>query len=309
MVSMPRDATDPYYPFRVIWTRGNGCGELASLLGGEEASRVTGDLKEAAIAARADLTVARKLSSFDLTSLAVPHDFEIESTDRVVALVAGGPHSLLAARVAASVGSSLGVPASSATAFRSDDDREAAEATTRALASTGLAGEVLQAERAAELAERYDERTLLVIGAAGGGFLRRLLAGPGARLRARAPAGVIVVRSAPERVFQSMDEPVFVGVHLSAADAAQVTDVPTIPVVDDGKLVGLVDRETIRTAPSDTPVAELMASPTSVRPTDELEVVRSVNEELAVIPVADRRGRLLGSFRRDGLDDERNRRL
>ncbi len=94
----------------VLWTRGSGCASLAALLGGERAHKVEGELRTACIQERADLLVTRKHSSFDLIDVAVPHHFVPERISNVVAAVAGGPHSSLAARVAGGVASSLGVP-------------------------------------------------------------------------------------------------------------------------------------------------------------------------------------------------------
>src|SRR5919106_3525590 len=94
----------------VVWTRGEGCLELAETLAGKSASRISGDLGEGCIEHRADILVTKKLpGSFDLVNVAVPVDYHPESVTSVVATVAGGPHSELAAETAAALGRSLGV--------------------------------------------------------------------------------------------------------------------------------------------------------------------------------------------------------
>ena len=44
----------------VVWTRGNGCSELAALLSEDVPDRITGDLVEQCINHRADLLVSRR---------------------------------------------------------------------------------------------------------------------------------------------------------------------------------------------------------------------------------------------------------
>lgn len=95
----------------VVWTRGKGCAELADLLAFNETNRIVGDVDDACISQRADLLVSKRLpGDFDLVSVAVPVDFQPKKVTSVVATVAGGPHSLLAAETAAQLGRSLGVP-------------------------------------------------------------------------------------------------------------------------------------------------------------------------------------------------------
>ena len=297
MVSIPQDEVGRP-GFRVIWTRGAGCMELAELLAGDEPVRVSGDLHEACLEARADLCVARRFSSFDLASVAVPHEFDPEVPDRVVALVGTGPHSQLAGQVAAAVGIGLGIPASLATAYRVDEDRgQAAGALQAVSAAVGLSGELVAAERASQLARHFGAATLLVLGAAGGWLLQRNLYGPGVRLKARAAAGAVVVRAAPARVYQRMVEPTFVSPHLGVEDAARLVDFPIAAVVDEGRLVGVVRRSALAQAASDMTVDDVMGVPTSVRLDDPMAALDRASEMLngGPIPVTDREDRLIGS--------------
>jgi hypothetical protein len=97
---------------KVVWTRGRGCLELAEALGGSDSTRLHGDLVEGCIDERADFLVSKRLpAGFDLVNVAVPVDFDADKVTKVVATVAGGPHSLLAAETAVSIAGSLGVEA------------------------------------------------------------------------------------------------------------------------------------------------------------------------------------------------------
>ena len=241
---------EPSGGLAVVWTRGKGCGELAELLS-EDAPRVTGDAAEACIEHRADLLVARKMpGSFDLVSVAVPVDFQPEKVTSVVATVAGGPHSLLAAETAVNLGSSLGVPARMVSASAPDEDHtEAQEVLAQiGLNLPGLAGEVLEVDGVGELVESLDDGALLVLGAPGGSWLQRSMFGPGARLRRTAQAGAVVVRSAPERVFRFMDDPVYVAPLRHADDTLRIHTEDTLAVADEGRLVGVVRRERLEDA-------------------------------------------------------------
>ena len=229
----------------VVWTRGKGCGELAELLC-EDAPRVTGDAVEQCIRHRADLLVARKLpGSFDLVNVAVPVDFQPDKVTSVVATVAGGPHSLLAAETAINLGSALGVASRMVSASGPDDDTTAAEEVLAQIGSNlpGLTAEVLEVDGVGELVDSLDDGALLVLGAPGGSWLQRSMFGPGARLRRTAQAGAVVVRSAPDRVFRFMDEPVYVAPLRHADDTLRIHAEGTLAVADEGRLVGVVRRE------------------------------------------------------------------
>ncbi len=182
-----------------LWTRGDGCAELATLLD-PEAGRVQGDLREACISARASVLVTRKLSSgLDLTNVAVPHDLEIGSVKAVAALVAGGANSLLAAQVAATLAEALGVPGRMLSAYADDASQpEALTVVERLFVEVPtLEYRAVLADPPADLVAQMREDELMVVGAPAGSWLQRQFFGQGARLVSHAPAGAVVVQAAP----------------------------------------------------------------------------------------------------------------
>jgi len=252
---------------KVVWTRGKGCNELAELLAGERADRVQGDLADGCINERADVLVAKKLpSGFDLVNVAVPIDFEPDRVRKVVATVAGGPHSVLAAETAAVLGSNLGVAAEMLSAASAEDAIGSAEEILDQVGAhlPGIGRRVVVVDGISELVDDLDEGTLLVLGAPGGSWLNRFRTGPGARLRRTAQAGAVVVRSAPDRVFRFMGEPVYVAPLRHADDTLRIHAENTLAVADEGRLVGLVRREGLMKAGAD-PVASVMEEAISVR--------------------------------------------
>src|SRR5690606_31517516 len=96
----------------------------------------------------------------------------------------------------------------------------------------------LEASDMSDLVARLPSRSLLVFGAPGGGWIRRHVSGPGARLRSKASAGAVMVRSAPRRVFQVMGEPVFVAPMMHARDTLRIRNEATLAVAEEGRLVG-----------------------------------------------------------------------
>jgi len=234
----------------VVWSRGKGCAELAELLS-EQAPRISGDPADACIEHRADLLVARKLpGAFDLVNVAVPVDFQPSKVTSVVAAVAGGPHSLLAAETAANLGSAIGVPARMVSASGPGQDISDVEDVLAQIGSSlpRLERRVVQVDGIAELVETLDEGALLVLGASGGSWIQRAVFGPGARLRRTAQAGAVVVRSAPDRVFRFMGEPVYVAPLRQADDTLRLHAENTLAVADEGRLVGVVRREQLELA-------------------------------------------------------------
>lgn len=128
----------------------------------------------------------------------------------------------------------------------------------------GLASRVVEVEGVAELVENLDDGALLVLGAPGGSWLQRSMFGPGARLRRTAQAGSVVVRTAPDRVFRFMGEPVYVAPLRQADDTLLVHSEATLAVADAGRLIGLVRREAL-TRVGGAPVVEVMEKAVSVR--------------------------------------------
>jgi hypothetical protein len=236
---------------KVVWTRGSGCSELAGLLSEGRPNRISGDLVEGCINERADLLISRRFpGSFDLVSVAVPVDFNPENVRRVVSAVAGGPHSFLAADTASRIGRRLGVEAEMISAIRpGEDPREAHDLLDHiGLSVSEIGGRVVEVDGVSDLVEGLDDETLVVLGAPGGSWLQRARFGPGARLRSKAPAGAIMVRSAPDRVFRWMGEPVFVSPLRLADDTLRFHPEKVLAVADEGLLVGLVRRESLETA-------------------------------------------------------------
>jgi hypothetical protein len=284
----------------VVWTRGKGCSELADLLNGGDSNRITGDLVQECISHRADLLVTRRLpGSFDLVSVAVPVGFNPENVTGVVATVAGGPHSLLAARTAAILGARLGVEAEMVSAISPGDDSAAALATLQRIGASvpGLDGRAIDVDGISSLAQDLDEGALLVLGAPGGSWLQRAMLGPGARLRSRAQAGAVMVRSAPDRVFRWMGEPVFVGPLRQADDTLRMHQEKVLAVADDGVLVGLVRREKLIQA-GDTAVAAVMEDALSAKVDETLDEASALAPTFGddPIPVTDHDEHLVGGL-------------
>ncbi len=284
----------------VLWTRGKGCAELAGLLSESDPVRVTGDVREACIRHRAELLVSRRLSSFDLVSVAVPVDLDVEAVGAVVAAVAGGPNSLLAAQVARRIGRSLGVEATMVSAYRDDADRGKALATVEAVYRMlpDLSYRLVQVDDVRALTGELAGHTLLVLGAPGGNWFQRLMFGRGARLRQQAPNGAVLVRRAPRRVFQAMGDPVFVGPLREAVDILRIHPQRVLAVVDRSRLVGLVTRDALHLAEPGAPVEAFMEAPVSVPLDASVEEAEALRDRFGAdpIPVTDDEGRLVGSL-------------
>lgn len=285
----------------VMWTRGEGCGELAALLSPVPAVRAEGDLAVACIRHRADAVVSRRLaSSFDLVPQIVPNDVDLTVSGSIVAAVAGGPHSPLAAAVAARLGRATGLPASMVCAYRDDDDQSAAMSLIEDLYQQvpDLEYRLIAAGDASSLTAQLPDDATLVLGAPGGGWLQRTFFGQGAKLIQAASAGVIVVRSAPRRTFQDMGEPVYVSPLREAIDILRVHDEDMLAVADAGRLVGIVRRKALEIADPGVSVSELMEEARSVTLDSAIEDAAEVWKEFgpAPIPVVDDDGGLVGGL-------------
>ena len=284
----------------VVWTRGRGCAELADLLAHSEPSRIAGDVEDECINRRADLLVSRRIpGSFELISVAIPVDFQPENVTSVVATVAGGPHSLLAAETAAQLGRALGVDAEMVSAASPEDGPASAEDVLNQIGETlpNLVSRVVEVEGVTELVESLDDGALLVLGAPGGSWLQRSMFGPGARLRRTAQAGAIVVRSAPERVFRYMGDPVYVAPLRQADDTLRFHAEDPLAVADQGRLVGLVRRERLAGA-GGSPVGDLMEEALSVRVDETMSEAWALEPTFGAdpIPVTDHDEHLVGGL-------------
>lgn len=285
---------------KVVWTRGKGCHELAEALGGDQAGRVQGDVADSCISERADVLVSKRLpSGFDLVNVAVPVDFDPDRVTKVVATVAGGPHSALAAETAAALASRLGVGAEMLSAARSDDEIDAAEQILDQVGAKipDIDRRVMVVDGVSELVDELDDGALLVLGAPGGTWLNRSRTGPGARLRRTAQAGAVIVRSAPDRVFRFMGEPVYVSPLRLANDTLRFHDENTLAVADAGRLVGLVRREGLVKA-GDNPVSSVMEEALSVRLDETIIEARELEPTFGPdpIPVTDHDEHLVGGL-------------
>jgi CBS domain-containing protein len=285
---------------KVVWTRGKGCLELAEVLGGDDVGRVTGDVAEGCIGERADVLVSKRLpSDFDLVNVAVPIDFEPDRVTRVVATVAGGPHSALAAETAVTLASALGVDAEMLSAARSEDEIDAANEILQQVGATlpGLGQRVVVVDGISELVDGLDDGALLVLGAPGGSWLNRSRTGPGARLRRTAQAGAVIVRSAPDRVFRFMGDPVYVSPLRLADDTLRIHTENTLAVADEGRLVGLVRRKGLVEAGT-SPVASVMEEALSVKQDETIVQARELEPTFGIdpIPVTDHQEHLVGGL-------------
>lgn len=285
---------------RVVWTRGKGCHELAEALAGKESNRIKGDLADGCIADRADVLVSKKLpSGFDLVNVAVPVDFDPDEVTQVVATVAGGPHSLLAAETAATLAGNLGVDVEMVSAAEDEDQTDEALAVLDQVGASipNMSRRVIVVDGVTELVDGLDDGTLLVLGAPGGSWLSRSRTGPGARLRRTAQAGAIIVRSAPDRVFRFMGDPVYVAPLRQADDTLRMHTENTLAVADEGRLVGLVRREGLVKAGGE-PVASVMEDALSVKVDETLIEARQLEPTFRPdpIPVTDHDEHLVGGL-------------
>ena len=297
----PADATIS----RVGWTRGLGCKTLADLLAGDDAVHLEGDLPRACVNHRIDLMVARRLTSFDLVAVAVPHSLDLDRVTAVAAAVGGGPHSDLAASVAHGVADRLRVRGELATVYRSADDREEAAARLERMGASfpELEHRLVEAPGAEGVAETLSPTTLLVLGAPGGSWLQRQVFGPGHRLRVAAPCGSIVVRSAPRRCFHEIEDarPLTVSPHLAIEEARRLVRHATAPVADGGELVGILRKPNLHSGPSGATVADVMEPPVYVAAQEPLEAIEDLAAFLdgGPIPVVDGIQRLIGTIQHD----------
>ncbi len=285
---------------KVVWTRGRGCLELAEALAGGESSRIKGDVSEECISERADVLVSKKLpSGFDLVNVAVPVDFDPEKVNKVVATVAGGPHSVLAAETAVTLADNLDVEAEMLSAAGNEQEIESAQAILDQVGASlpTIGRRVVVVDGVTELVDDLDDGALLVMGAPGGSWLSRSRTGPGARLRRTAQAGAIIVRSAPDRVFRFMGEPVYVAPLRQADDTLRIHKESTLAVADEGRLIGLVRREGLVKAGVE-PVASVMEEAVSVKVDETLSVARELEPTFGPdpIPVTDHEEHLVGGL-------------
>ena len=132
------------------------------------------------------MVVSRKLlPSFDLVPVVVPMDLPASGFGSVVAAVAGGPHSSLAAEVAAVIGRNASVRASMVCAYREDGEANARAWVDRLV----LTAPDLHGARSRWVGRRPDRpdpgRRPACTWCPGGTWFQRLFFGAGARLAKR----------------------------------------------------------------------------------------------------------------------------
>ena len=292
---------NPFRPAPVIHTRGEGCAELADLLSMVPSVRVKGDVANACLQHRTDLVVGRRLSSsLTIASQVVPHGFDPENTEWVVAAVSGGPHSPLAARIARRLGESMGVKSLMVCAYMDEETQAQALSWVERLYDEvpGIEYRVIEASDADGIIDQLPDRSALVIGSPGGSWLQRAFFGQGARLRKGAPAGVMVVNAVPERVFQAMSDPAFVGGLREVGDILRIHDEEIFAVADRAVLIGVVERSVLEAADPMALVRDVMSEPVSVAVDAPIEEAVALAERFGPepIPVTDDHGHLVGSI-------------
>lgn len=291
-------ALPPPTRWSVVYTRGDGCRELGTVVGGDRAVPAGPNLAAACIEARADLLVGRRLSVPDLVPVAVPHGFDPTAIESVVAAVGGGPHSRLAARVASRIADELDAPARLLSVYPEPAMRaRALEALAEAGGDAGgVHADAVEAANPADVVAELPTGTLLVVGAPGGNWFQRHFFGRGARVLQRAPSGSVVVRDASERVFARMRPPAWVAPEMLVGDAAAILHESTVPVVAKGKVVGLLLADMLAEADPAGRVEDVMIDPVTVNVTDavaDLPVV-PVLPAGAPLPVVNGDARLIG---------------
>ena len=285
---------------RVAWTRGQGCAEVANLLAGGTATRIDGDLRSTCIRERVDAVVSRKLSSFDLVPVIVPQSVDVDSVERITAAVGGGPHSPLAVAVAARLGIAMGIPTTAASIYRASDARESTLQRLGSLVAPypSVQTRAVRGDSAVHLVESLDAATLLVVGAPGGSWFQRQIFGLGHRLAVRAPAGVLVVRTAESRCYQMVvdDAGAVAGAHLPVSAARQIIHDPVVAVAEGGRLIGVVRSDELEELDGDLLLRDVMHPPVSVGAVEPIDAISDVREYFsgAPIPVVDDAGKIVG---------------
>jgi hypothetical protein len=294
----PDPAASHAATWKVGWSRGRGCSELAAALG--DAVAVKGDWAEACVRHKLDLLVTRRIPTFDLVSIAVPYDLDLSAVRRVAAAIGEGPHSQLAGQIAAALATALGVPGELTTVTHPDAKPEDASLRLERMGAPfpDLDRRVLEAPTAAALVKGLPPQSLLVLGAPGGSWLQRQLFGPGHRMRVAAPGGAVVVRHAPRRCFHSATSASghVAGPHLVAADASRIFAGDIIPIAEGGRLIGIVRRSSLGSLPDGVAIGDAMEAPVSVGFADPTAVVDEVRESLGggPIPVVNDAGEMVG---------------
>lgn len=287
-----------YGDCRVVWAGGSQARDLAETLSGGAATKAGQNLAASTIESGADLLVLSNRTSLDLCSVAIPHGFNPETTESVVAAMGGGPHSTLAAIVADWLAERLHVPASAV--YGHSDPSELAEAEddlNKIVAKLPrMDARTIEAPSPAAMVSSLPAGTLLIVGAPGGSWFQRRFFGPGARIQAKASSGTIVVNHATPRVYQVMQPPVAYGPNMRIMDARQLSSNLDVVVAEDGKLLGVVKADTLRDARQGLELHQVMDDGVFLSTDDEIdEALGLISVDGGdLIPVVDDSARLVG---------------
>ena len=270
------------------------------MVSGDAAIRVDSDPVATCISTGASLLVSRRLSSFDLCSVAVPSGFSANETTGVVAAVGSGPHSSLAAALAERMGKSLAVPARAVYAHGGSEPTEEGDRLVRDFDKRfpDLPIETVGAASPEAMVQGLPSGTLLVIGAPGGSWFQRQFFGPGARIKHKASGGTIVVKAAPVRVYQAMEPPTALGPHMRVADALAV-GVGDAVVASESILLGVVSEAVLAAADPDAELGGLAHEAAFLAPEETIDhALDLVNDtDSTTVPVVDGSGNLIGVYR------------
>lgn len=282
---------------RVVWAGGKRAKDLAGVLSAGDSLRAGSNLSTSCIDSRAGLLVLSSRISFDLCSFVVPHGFDRDATRSIVAAVGGGPHSLLAAVLAEWLSLRLGVPACAVYGHSDPSELIRGEDVLGTVVDHLPRMEVrtVEAPSPKAMVGELPKGTLLIVGASGGSWFQRRFFGPGARIRAKAPTGTIVVNHNPGRVYQVMRPPVAYGPNMRVSDAMQLSEGGRVVVANQGRLRGTVDAEVLKSARRDLELQQVMERDTFLSADDQIsEIVALATSRGGPFPVVDDRGQLMG---------------
>ncbi len=95
-----------------------------------------------------------------------------------------------------------------------------------------------------------------------------------------------------------MVEAMAFGAAMPVREARRLLGTATAPVVDEGRLIGIVHRHALEAASRDAVVGAVVGPVVSVRDEASIDDVDLVSEEIDQVPVVDAEGRLRGVIAR-----------
>ncbi|HSG78645.1 MAG TPA: hypothetical protein VLD62_03620 [Acidimicrobiia bacterium] len=300
-LGIPETTTREREPWPVLHTRGAGMRQVAEILAGGPARRLRGDLHDAVFESRAVMLVARTVVDTDLLRQVVPHQVDLTRARSVVGAIGGGPHAGAVADVTARVGSVMSVPAELVAASPGPSLDEAARAAldTAGRREPGLDRSLVRVTSVDDLVRMVPTHALLVIGAPGGSWLQRQFLGPGRKMAVGAPSGALVVHDAPRRCLHAMEDWNAAGPAMRVADALRLMTDEAWPVVDAGRVIGIIRRSVLATADPTVAIAGVMEPPVAVAWDAPPAAAEADGRRLdgAPVPVTGPSGHLIGAVR------------